>query len=293
MTAGKVIPIELAALARGDLSGAIERIAARALAWDHDAVHVAGGICDFEVMEGAKVPADFGRCFVCHISVLPGQCPGCHGVVEPPGGKESLVPLYDFICDAGHIEERLCSAAAAAEPGPCRAPSDGGGWRFAHGQDLLRAATPTPPLHPRPDLSRRRPLEEVVGPLYFGCWNHNPREAGHAIWNAEHRRPKAEEIPSFAGPHGWSLDGKFCPLGAQVEGLCVLTQLEGWTMLSFWDRSGDKRGNSNSNFLFPGTLGQQEILDAARSTFPELFARFPFQVAFGKPGDAPAARVRR
>jgi len=31
------------------------------------------------------------------------------------------VPLYDFVCEAGHVEERLCSAAAAAEPGPCRA----------------------------------------------------------------------------------------------------------------------------------------------------------------------------
>lgn len=35
-----------------------------------------------------------------------------------------MPPLFDFVCDDGHIEERLCSAAAALEPGRCRALSD-------------------------------------------------------------------------------------------------------------------------------------------------------------------------
>ena len=29
------------------------------------------------------------------------------------------MPLFDFTCEAGHVEERLCSAAEAEAPGPC------------------------------------------------------------------------------------------------------------------------------------------------------------------------------
>ena len=115
-------------------------------------------------------------------------------------------------------------------------------------------------------------------PLYFGCWG----EPGHYLWTPEHRNPPRDARPSFVGFIGEGIDGTFCPLGREIEGLCALTQIEGWTVLSFWDRSGDKRGKSNSNFLLPGTLGQQEALEAARAAFPELFARFPFEVRFGR-----------
>ena len=34
------------------------------------------------------------------------------------------MPLFDFTCEAGHVEERLCSAAeATADPGFCHAPA--------------------------------------------------------------------------------------------------------------------------------------------------------------------------
>lgn len=127
-----------------------------------------------------------------------------------------------------------------------------------------------------------------MGPLYFGCWG----EMGHYLWTPRHTRPADAEIPAFAGDGGRRLDGTLCPLGREIEGLCALAHLEGWTVISFWDRSGDKRGKSNSNFLLPGTLGQQEALAAARAAFPALFARFPFQVTFGTPGAAPARGTR-
>ena len=117
-------------------------------------------------------------------------------------------------------------------------------------------------------------------PLYFGCWG----ELGHYLWTTKHRQVRADvmrSLPSFVGAYGGKLDGGFCPIDPkEPEGLCALAQIEGWTIVSFWDRSGDKRYKSNSNFLLPGTLGQQEALAAARAAFPALFARFPFDVRF-------------
>lgn len=124
-----------------------------------------------------------------------------------------------------------------------------------------------------------------MGSLYFGCWG----EAGHYLWTPRHTRPPLNERPRFVGVNGGAIDGTFCPVDPrEPEGLCALTHFEGWTIVSFWDRSGDKRGKSNSNFLLPGTLGQQEALAAARAAFPALFARFPFLLTFGVTGAPPA-----
>lgn len=114
-------------------------------------------------------------------------------------------------------------------------------------------------------------------PIYFGCWG----EMGHYLWTPRHTRPADAEVPVFAGRGGWNLDGKFCPIDPKErEGICALTHFKDWTVLSFWDRSGDKRGKSNSTFLLPGMLGQQEALDAAKAAFPIIFARFSFAVRF-------------
>lgn len=133
--------------------------------------------------------------------------------------------------------------------------------------------------------------------LYFGCdrgvWGNT--QAGHG----------------FSGPHGsyvngrdaqavnpWGmLDGKLAPKDHHGEvvfgvddrrraeraveypqGVAALHHKDGWTALSFWDRTGDSRGNSNSTFLFDSVMSFEEAIDAAREHFSALFERFEFEV---------------
>jgi hypothetical protein len=48
------------------------------------------------------------------------------------------------------------------------------------------------------------------------------------------------------------IDGGFCP---QIEdaqsGEARIHHVEGWTVLAFWDRSGDSRPSSHSTFVCP------------------------------------------
>lgn len=51
-----------------------------------------------------------------------------------------------------------------------------------------------------------------------------------------------------------------------------------WTILAFWDRSGDSRSGSNTAFILEGTHDYPAALKLAKETFPELFERFTFHV---------------
>jgi hypothetical protein len=125
---------------------------------------------------------------------------------------------------------------------------------------------------------RRSEVEQAV---YFGCargvWGH--REAGHYAYS-----PSGRSGGRYGDPIGpWKhVDGTLAPMDGYrreaPQGHAVLHHKDGWTALSFWDRSGDSRGNSNSNFFFDATLTFEEALAAARERFPDLFARFPFEV---------------
>jgi hypothetical protein len=118
---------------------------------------------------------------------------------------------------------------------------------------------------------------------YFGCLGtpghflHSPRETGRA---GVQRAPEGFPAPWGSGfMPGAGLDGSLLDKrGGQEEGRVVLHHVDGWTALAFWDRSVDKRGGSNSVFVSRGTLTCAEMLDAARATWPQVFARFTFPV---------------
>jgi hypothetical protein len=122
---------------------------------------------------------------------------------------------------------------------------------------------------------------------YFGCY----KETGH-FWFKERQRVKACEVPLF---HGFHPDGTFAPLRSGKwrfaeecpEGIAQLVHASGagesWTILAFWDRSVDQRGKSNSLFLIPGNLTFTEAIKVAREEWPEIFARFKFEVLQYKP----------
>lgn len=117
--------------------------------------------------------------------------------------------------------------------------------------------------------------------FYFGCH----REAGHYFWvpGMQYAWGVVRLIP-------WrSVDPTLCP-GAdpdpnvyrrtrpEVEGEALLHHKDGWTALSFWDRSVDERGGCNSQFFAEGTHTFEEMLALAREHFPEVMKRFAFEI---------------
>lgn len=108
---------------------------------------------------------------------------------------------------------------------------------------------------------------------YFGCWG----APGHMLW-----RPNRTSLSHRTEPFlslGRSLDGGFCPGGVhastreQEEGATRLHHIAGWTVLSFWDRSGDRRHGSHSTFLVEGAHDFTATVALAREHFPDVLDR--------------------
>lgn len=105
---------------------------------------------------------------------------------------------------------------------------------------------------------------------YFGCW----RRPGHFLY-----RPDGLTT-SWPGLRNQELDCILCPQDkAQPEGSAALSVRPGeFTVLSFWDRTGDSRMNSNSNFVMSGEHDFDSAVQTAREAFPEVWERICFEV---------------
>ena len=108
---------------------------------------------------------------------------------------------------------------------------------------------------------------------YFGCAG--PDRIGHhwyapgLIYVYRDSRPPVD------------VDGTLAPLIGRdelAEGRAAYKQIDKWACVSFWDRSGDDRGGSNSTFALLGQHTFDEVLAAARVSFPQLFERFDFKI---------------
>ena len=89
--------------------------------------------------------------------------------------------------------------------------------------------------------------------------------------------------PHDGGPWPWpEIDGNFAP-GAvphgrtptdlQDEHRARLYHRDGWTMISFWDRSVDSRYNSNGNFIIEGVHDFAGACELAKAVFPIVWER--------------------
>jgi hypothetical protein len=113
---------------------------------------------------------------------------------------------------------------------------------------------------------------------YFGCID----TTGHYMHPStpaqtlEERRAVSELI--YTNPWRANIDSGLCPVGPEIEGLAVLRQKDGWTVLSFWDRSVDHRGKSNSNFLAQGIFTFDEMIGLAQEHFPQVMKRLGFVI---------------
>lgn len=136
--------------------------------------------------------------------------------------------------------------------------------------------------------------------FYFGCVD----TAGHYLWKPTQwgpRRAFATSDPASEytpwGRDGAGLDGMLAPhenrrcqylkngFGcqcSQTQGITAVHHKDGWTAISFWDRSVDKRGGCNSTFLAEGEFNFEEMVELAKVNFPTVMARFTFKLVKAK-----------
>ena len=90
------------------------------------------------------------------------------------------------------------------------------------------------------------------------------REDGQMDWRLADTLPFNSNI----------LDGGLLPKqGAEIQGELHLAVINGWTLLSMWDRSGDPRSASNAVFLAEGHHTMDEMRDIAAEQFPAIWKR--------------------
>lgn len=148
-------------------------------------------------------------------------------------------------------------------------------------------------------IARGAPCEEMLAHLvarcirpeidcyYFG-WH---KGAGHGF-SAKGQRCMSDCYAlerKIEAQLGSCIDTRFCWNGPkstrdqhdardETEGHAFVTHTNNLTVLAFWDRSGDKRGASNTAFICPGTLTFAQIVRVARFTWPGVWSRFHFAV---------------
>lgn len=112
---------------------------------------------------------------------------------------------------------------------------------------------------------------------YFGALE----KEGHFLYNSHGTRMTRYD-PKF--PFNWDfLDGGTLKLIPNTEqGQISLVRLyankQAWTVLSFWDQSGDSRPGSLSVFIQDAPLTAENMILNAKKVFPQVFSRITFEL---------------
>ncbi len=107
---------------------------------------------------------------------------------------------------------------------------------------------------------------------FFGCL----RETGHNLYPPEKyggapdkgQTPWGNEMDSGLAPH----------VGVQRQGGMAIHHKSGWTLISWWDRTVDTRGNSNSAFMAEGNYRFDEMVNYLEALWPEVHNRQPVEL---------------
>lgn len=122
--------------------------------------------------------------------------------------------------------------------------------------------------------------------FYFGCLGRKGhffyRPGSHMqYWDAEKEQPFGGYVNTW-----------LCPRPERL-GSAQLHHHEGWTALSFWDRSVDPRPGSNSTFIVEGIHDFVAMERITRELFPEVWNRLTFRVECHTPGKPVTVYLKR
>ena len=115
--------------------------------------------------------------------------------------------------------------------------------------------------------------------FFFGCAKGD--QSGHRMHKSRFSDMQYQEVARLVYSNPWrhSIDGTLAPAGCgQKQGQALLHCKDGWTAISFWDRTGDSRMGSNSAFLAKGDYTFAEMINLASTAFPEIMASFKFSI---------------
>lgn len=117
--------------------------------------------------------------------------------------------------------------------------------------------------------------------FYFGVWS--PNQLGHYLYEPSGRMAGREAERALPFKMHILDTGLLPDIGPCTEGFIHRSVINGWTVLTFWDRSGDSRGNSNSSFIIEGDHQAEAALAIAKAAFPSIFSRFTFVLIIDAP----------
>lgn len=130
----------------------------------------------------------------------------------------------------------------------------------------------------------------LVKMFYFGPWERAGHylhdERGSHIWRERDypTLPWGDETDGGLQPHfedcakKRSSYNRYCNCPRGPEGVALIHHKNGWTALSFWDRSVDTRGACNSTYFAEGTFTFDEMVAMAKGRFAKRWNKMPFQV---------------
>lgn len=135
-------------------------------------------------------------------------------------------------------------------------------------------------------LAQSRPAERTgMRVYYFGCLG--PNDIGHFLYKSDGGQLFATYSDHLCLPFRYEiLDGGLLPQNQPEEqGLIHRSEINGWTVLTMWDRTADKRGRSNASFVIEGVMDTDSAMAVAQSAFPQLWARIkPIKSTTRAPG---------
>lgn len=120
---------------------------------------------------------------------------------------------------------------------------------------------------------------------YFGPWDqaghHLRDENGYSAYKAEAAIPwTLYELDGRMQPHKTGCrKGNYCGCTGGPEGVALVHHRNGWTALSFWDRSVDTRGASNSTYIAEGAaFSFEEMVQIASERFAYRWKKMNFPI---------------
>jgi len=120
--------------------------------------------------------------------------------------------------------------------------------------------------------------DNPINCYYFGKLSKDSYN-GHVLYSGNRVIHSNSDLPNDFPVDFRILDGGLLPPNLpQTQGRTELIHLQEWTIITFWDRTADTRGKSNSAFVIRGHLDFTEAIKVTKEHYPQIWERFKFEV---------------